>query len=897
MFEALHTIDKAFRTAVSNNPQKIAVFFHEKDEYRALSYRDLFRDVNAFTTIFKKYAIAKNDHVAFIMHNSLSWIEAFLACTHIGAVIIPLNPELEQKELRFLLSSCEPKIIFTDEKSASPVRAIAQELSLKTLVLDSKDIKKQKEQIEKYGNGETIHQGSDVACIIYTSGTTASPKGVQLTHENFLANIISLQKLRFIVPEDRIICFLPLHHAYPLMATFLLPLLTGASLSLSASLDQKEIMRCIQQTNATILVGVPRLFVLLKEKIEKGIRELPFSTQRLLAAALAIASWLRKGIHINCAPFILAEVHKQFGKKLRCLISGGAKLDEGVARQFHAWGFTLLEGYGLTETAPVISFNTPAKYKIGSAGQPIPGVSVQIHQPDESGCGEIIVQGNNVTIGYYKDRALTAQRIKNNWFFTGDIGRLDRQGFLYVYQRIDDTIVLSTGKKINPAEIEAHYEQSPFIKEVCVFALGDARAAATTLAAIVRPDYEQLHAQKIYQIKDKMRWEIEHLSIHLASHKHITTYTIATEPFARTELGKLKRYLVQQAYQKQSRDTTSPLLSQEEKTLLADPLCKKAYDFLCQEAKKEVHLSDNLELDLGFDSLQQITLLAEFENMAGTIGFKEEDFASFLTVKDVLLKLKSIAPDRLPGAQSETHALPATWAERLSQPIKDETKRAVALRQNVLQKTLNILFLSVFRFVFLLFFRVTVQGTHNLPRQGPMIICANHTSYLDGPLLFCFLPSPCILDTYFLGLKAYFDHFLIAWAKKLFRFISIDTNMEVAESLQLCTYVLKSGKNLCIFPEGRRSLTGALQPFKKGIGLLIEEANVTVIPVYINGAFQAWPAYRIFPAPHTITIRIGEPVRLQALSAKATTESIDNYANIMHNLSKHISLLERTFKK
>lgn len=400
------TIHRAFQAIAQKHPEKIAIAFFHDNGYRSLSYRELLNEVLSSVALLKAHSIKKNDHVALLLRSGPHWVKTFFACLELGAVIIPINPELDHTEIRYVLSHSDAQALITDEKSLPHIQAIVKESSLNVVVIDLNApiiISSPDTSIKE--PSEENNQGSSLACIIYTSGTTATPKGVQLSHQNLLANVTALQQLRFLSADDRLICLLPFYHAYPLMASLLLPLLSGASISFSRSLEADDIFECIQRTDISMIIAVPRLLALFKEKIEYAIHQLPFAKRKTLQALLALALFIRKNFRVNFAVFILKDVHEKFGPGFRYLVSGGAKLDEHVNWQFYQWGFTVLEGYGLTETAPVISFNTPAKNRIGSVGRPIPGVSVKIHQTDESGYGEIVAKGNNVFAGYYHERS------------------------------------------------------------------------------------------------------------------------------------------------------------------------------------------------------------------------------------------------------------------------------------------------------------------------------------------------------------------------------------------------------------------------------------------------------------------------------------------------------------
>ncbi|MFC1753803.1 1-acyl-sn-glycerol-3-phosphate acyltransferase, partial [Thermoproteota archaeon] len=437
------------------------------------------------------------------------------------------------------------------------------------------------------------------------------------------------------------------------------------------------------------------------------------------------------------------------------------------------------------------------------------------------------------------------------------------------------------------------YQQSPFIKEMCVFSAKEIGTSKDVLHAVIVPDYDQLRAQGVFQIKDRMRWTVESLSRDIPTYRRIARYILTNEQLPRTPLGKLKRYIIKENYQgrpktNQNQQTT---FSQEDKDILSHPICKQAYDFLCEEAKKEINLDDNIEIDLGFDSLEQITLFVEFQKFAGDIEFSDEDLMTLRTVRDVLKRLKELSPESETLSQPQTsQAFP--WQKILSTPIKQEIKETIGIRQGIFTKIFNYILITIIRLISIILFRVKVKSKTNLPIQGPFIICANHASYLDAPLLFSFLQTSSILNTYFVGYRGYLMHPFLSWARNLLRLIPIEAGLDVSDSLQSCSYVLQNKKMICFFPEGMRSLDGKLQDLKKGIGIIIKELNVPVIPVLIKGSFQAWPYHKKFPRPAKITITIGEQLTPEQLSGNIDNNRVDVYREIARNLREQLLQLQ-----
>ncbi|MBI4972550.1 MAG: AMP-binding protein, partial [Candidatus Omnitrophica bacterium] len=291
----------------------------------------------------------------------------------------------------------------------------------------------------------------DVVSLIYTSGTTGRPKGVLLTHKNICADFLSLKELNLCLPSDNVLSLLPLYHTYAFMVTLIVPLLMGAEITYALNFKPADLTSIIKEARVSFLVGVPQLFLLVHKAISDQLKKIPLFLRILLQ------------------PAINSRLRRRFGKNLRFLVSGGARLEPKIARDLARWlKVGLIEGYGLTETSPVVTLNPPRKIKFGSVGKPIPEVEIKILNPDKSGIGEVLIKGPNVMPGYFKREDLTAQVIKDGWFYSGDLGYLDKEGYLYLVGRQKEVIVLSSGKNIYPEELEEYYSQCPYIKEICI---------------------------------------------------------------------------------------------------------------------------------------------------------------------------------------------------------------------------------------------------------------------------------------------------------------------------------------------------------------------------------------------------------------------------------------------
>ncbi len=889
------TIFKAFFEAYKINSNKEAIHYKKDSFYISLTYRQLYVQSIQFARILEVFELKPGDAAVIILENTPLWPVAFLGLNSLGLVAVPLNIQLPQDEILPLILHSEAKLVITSLANEEKIKAATWGLKIKILVIDQPDVLRK----ITLDSPEEVHPkqfSADSVCVLaYTSGTTANPKGVLLTHKNILANIESIKLLNLINSRDCLVSFLPLYHIYAFTVTMLLPLLIQARMSFPKNLDIEEIMDCLRNTGVTIFPGVPRLFSLLQERINLELKRRFFLLRWLLNSLLALSLPLRKYLRINLAKVILYQLHAKFGSSLRFLISGGAKLNEDVAQALYKWGFTILEGYGLTETSPVISFNSPSSFRLGSAGRPVSGVQVKIDTLPGEQSGEILVRGQNITSGYFKDPHLSNEVIKDGWFYTNDLGYLDKAGYLYITGRKNEIIVLPSGKKINPEELESRYAKSPFIEELCIiqprFSMDK-----DMLTAIVKPNLAYLRARGVSQIEDKVRWEIDNCAVDLPFYNRIKKVIITNEPLPRTILGKLKRFEITEKFAELSKISSEQIsirtkaAQKDDSELLSSPLCQEALKYLSLKAKRPVDLDDHLELDLGLDSLERIGLFFDFQKFS-KVMLDEKTFFFVHTVRDVLRNLKAQATAKPQGVADQD------WSETLKDTTGKELEKSVSLRQTILSKAINILFIESWQIACRLLFLLNVKGKDHLPQYGSYILCPNHTSYLDALLVMAAVGPRAFLRTYMLGYRAYIDFPLIKWAKKLFRLIPIDPGLDFSRDLKVCSWVLQNAKILCIFPEGRRSMDGRIKEFKAGAGVLIKELGAPVVPVYIKGAERAWPVHRMLPCPSKIEVTFGRPLTPEELMRKKK-EGVDMYKNIVDNLRESLLDLERaSFKE
>jgi len=879
----MNTLPDKFRETANQFPDKIVMQIKKEDGYRRYTYKELYETSQSIAHSLLGLGIKKSDKVAIVLENRPEWGMIYFAILLAGGIAIPIDYQSNQEEIRFILSDSESKIAFASSKHLSLFKTAT---SLRKIVVLDYESRYPRQDFSRLASGKCIDffkvtspgpdsvrtellpqvSPQDIASILYTSGTTGRPKGVMLTNKNFYSNFQSIEKLRLFSDKDNFLSILPLHHSFPFMVTLIVPLFSQSKITYISSLKSEELLGCMRETAVTILVGVPQLFYMFHKHILGGIKKIPFLMRIPLLWFIEPLWLVRKLTGINLIRLVLSKVHRVFGGDLRFFACGGAKLNEEAARFFVKVGFTILEGYGLTETSPVVTFNPLKKQKIGFVGKAIPDVELKIAEPDEYGVGEVAIAGPNVMKGYYKQAEETGKVLKDDWFYSGDLGYLDTEGYLRLTGRKKELIVLSSGKNISAEEVELYYAKSPFIKELCVLAVG--KREEEKLMAVIVPDLDHYRKTGEVNTYGKIKWELENLSRQYTPYKRIMGFVVTKQDLSRTRLGKLKRFEIRDKYLDQLMDTGLKKAGEEipvtgeDLKILSSGIGKKIIEVLGKEAKLErpIRLDDHLEIDLGLDSLGRAELMFALENIL-KISIPDSVMTKIFTARELVLEIeKVISKKELRGKEAlpiRTRA--ALWNDILkADPAKDIIEK-IDLFPGRMARAFTLLVSGTLYIVFKIIWQLKVSGIENLPRNEAFIICPNHNSYLDGFLIAASVPRCLKKQMFFLGFRAYFEVPIIRNTIKLIKIIPIDPGGRLVDAMQACAYILRNGKAACIFPEGVRSIDKEIKEFKKGIGILTKELGIRLVPAYIKGSYESWPRAARFPVPHPIAVVFGRP--------------------------------------
>ena len=790
-------------------PEEEGMFLRNSDniavvtENSEISYSTLLKTIALFSDILGDL---DGKRVLIISENRLEYIYTFYAIWKSGGIVVPVDFMSTPEEIAYIINDCSPDTVCFSEKVRGNVEKaleISGDTNVKKILFEEI-----KGDISRFEAADfDVEDKSKIALIIYTSGTTGSPKGVVLSFANIMVNMDALQKCGYYNKDEIVLMILPLHHIFPLLGTIVAPLLGGGRALMAPSLQAADIAKTMAEGHPTMIIAVPRFY----EMLMKGIMQ-KINSGILTKAVFKIAKFANNR---TFSKIVFKSVAKKFGGNVKYCICGGAKLDIAVWNFFKVLGFTISEGYGMTEASPMITFPRPGKSRPGFVGTELVEGGVKIVD------GEILARGKNIMLGYYNRPEETAEVLKDGWLHTGDLGFLDKDGNLCITGRKKEIIVLGNGKNVNPAEIEQAIERSEtLIAEIAVIGRNG------VLCAIIRPDEKVLASRQIPNLEEYIRWEvIDKYNSTASHHKKILDFVLVNQPLPRTRLDKIQRYKLEDF-----------LTKKDEKRAESEIPDTKEYKEIAEYLKKTtehpVYPDDHIEIDLGLDSLDKIEFVS-FLNSEFGIKITENDLQNCATVR----KIANFTTERSSKKAENTKQ---DWKTVLKENINNIELPRSAFYHRFLRFSLVAAVRT--------FFKVRFYGAENIPK-GPVIFAANHQSVVDALFVLAKIPAKEFKRTYCFAKGKHFRQWWRKYMAKRNNIIIMRENEEIVDSIKRMASVLKKGRNVLIFPEGTRSRDGSLSEFKQTFTLLACEINVPVVPVAIDGAFEAFPRNRKFPHP------------------------------------------------
>lgn len=804
---------------------------------KKINYTELVNNVKYYSE--NVVTAGKDDFGLILMENRPEWIYTYFALWDRKAVPIALDSTSNGKEILYVLEDSGPKFIICSDETEKNVKeavSLYDKGQVTIINVDSHSIDENKMEIIKKGDFELENpEGDSIATMLYTSGTTGFPKGVMLTFNNLSSELEGLEKKNLLEPSDQILALLPFHHVLPLTATVLIILKYQASIVFVKKIASKEILEALDKNNVTALVGVPRVFKLFYDGIKQQI-DSKFITRAIYKLMTKIKSFkIRRKV--------FAKVHEKFGGELTFIVSGGAKLDPEIGEFYETLGIYVQEGYGLTETSPVIAVNTRKERKIGTVGKKLYNIEAKI--VDE----ELWVKGPIVMKGYYNKPEKTAEVItEDGWFKTGDLASIDDEGYITIRGRRNSMIVLSNGKNIDPEKLENKVieKSKKLIKELGVFGHND------KLVAIIVPDLLECRKQGITNIKAYIKNIVEDYNLTVHNYEKILDYKLYEEELPKTRVGKLRRFMLPELY----------LKTNVKKKKVEEP-DNEVYRLLKDYIKKlkgiEAQPEENLELEIGMDSLDIVEFFAYVENSFG-IQLDEEKFSEISNLKSLSEYINEKATKIESGEVDWKKIIEA------APPVEEKNRWATRVLRPLFDLTIK------------LYFRLKRVDRDKLSDK-PQIFVSNHQSFIDSLVLGSLLPAGILYNTIFLAIDWYFKKGILKLLVSHGNVVLIDINKNIKKSVEEIAGNVKAGKNVLIFPEGARTKDGKVAEFKKVFAIIAKELNVDVQCLGIKGAFEAYSRYMKFPKPKKIEVAVLEKFKPEG----TYDEIVEKARNIIKN--------------
>jgi long-chain acyl-CoA synthetase len=855
-----------------------AIIAFEGNRTRRIGYRELATEVEVRARRLARAGVGPSDPVILCGPGGADWILACLAILRCGATVVPVDAALGAETVGHVLRDSAARVALVAPSTAQRLRKPLDRHGVTVLPLAHEPGPEEGDAVAF----PTVAP-QDRAILFYTSGTTGPPKGVPLTHRNLAFQVRVLAAAGLVSAQDRVLLPLPLHHVYPLVIGVLTPLALGIAIVLPEGFTGARVVAALQSGGPTLMIGVPRLFDALAAAVAERMRQRGRVAHALFQAALGLSRRLRRRFGWRIGRALFAPLHRRLGPSLRFVVSGGAALNPGTAWTLEALGWQVASGYGLTETSPMLTIHPPGAMRFDTVGRAIAETELRIAPaPDGTDAGEVLARGPGVFAGYHGLPEKTAEAFTaDGWFRTGDLGRLDGEGWLCLAGRRSTVIVTSGGKNIQPEEVEEAYQAHPAIEEIAVL------QHEGRLAGLIVPARS---AQAGDGGEAAIRAAVSEVSRDLPSYQRLAEYRLSAEPIPRTRLGKPRRHLIAERYARagetgrQGAGRAAGLvpidrLSGDDRGLLENDQALAVFRLLGERFRdRPVGPDSDLQLDLGIDSIGWLDLSLEIAERTG-ITLSDATIAELRTVRDLLVRVAE------GGDAGVDPRLPIEHPERV---LGEHELRWLAPRGAASRFAGRVL-AALNRAVFRRLFGLTVRGLDTLPGTGPVVLIPNHASYLDPFAIAAALDRTRLERMRWAGWSHLFVTGRIRRGfARIAGVLPVDAGRATAASLAFGSAALRRGHDLVWFPEGVRSPDGRLQPFKHGIGMVLaQHRTVPVVPVVVRGTFEAWPRSRRLPRFRRLAVEFLPACMPDDLAAQGRGES--EAARIMDALRQRIA--------
>jgi long-chain acyl-CoA synthetase len=846
-----------FETSTKRHATRVAMRIERDGRKEQYTYADLRELATRAAGFLAAKGIKPGSRVMLVSHNAPEWGMSYFGVLKAGASCIPVDPESSTEEIVNFARAGEASGIIISRKMTEEHPHLRQRLSEEGIasqiwtfdeVFALPDEETEDERLALLPSRVTAQS---LASLIFTSGTTGRPKGVMLSHRNLTSMVSMLSSVFDMSTKDGVLSVLPLHHTFEFSTGFLTPLSRGAQITYLPDLTGDALAKAIKNGHVTGMVGVPALWELLHRRIKNKLYERSDLIGKTADGLIKANAWLRDKTPLNLGPLVFYPIHEGLGGRIRYFISGGSALSEKIQKDFQGLGFTILEGYGLTEASPVLTVTRPDKLLTGSVGRPLPGVEVRIADPDASGVGEVIARGPNVMLGYYSDEAATRSALVERWLYTGDLGKLDDDGNLFLVGRSKEIIVDTNGKNVYPDELEEIYSNSPYIKELSIVGLADGIGEKVACLVVADDGYD------IALSRDELRRRVEEhfrdVSASLPYYKRVKVLQFTEDELPRTATRKVKRSEIVAILQALESSEKSESAAER----ATDSVSRWLINIVANVSSRPVEdISLNSRLaDLGFDSLMFVELAAGIENAGGSLTAPERlnEVQDLRELASVVSRRPGISAGASPGQGNAARSATRVDDDEIAIPsfVQAAGNKAGDFLQRVLYDRL---------------LDAHYEGRSNIPPHTNFIVAANHTSHLDMGLTKMAL-GEAGKDMVVLAAADYFfdTKYKRAVIENFTNLVPMERTGSLRQSLRHARSFLDRGYNALIFPEGTRSLTGEMADFKPVIGYLALHAGVGILPIYLHGTHEAMPKGSNVIKSRKVGARIGRYLSVDEL--------------------------------
>jgi len=836
---AIRLYSEIVKRAVQTYEDNTALFIHRNGEYKSWTYNQFNTDMNKVAESLRLRGFSYSDNAIIIGSNTPEWIIAFHSTFFAGKCAVPVDPNLPREDIEEILHRTKATVVFCDSAYVSLFEQLQEQYpALQTIVLLNGDESSESSAVtyqsllEECVNPPSVFtrqfSPDDPISILFTSGTTGHSKGVVLTQKNYCSIAENGLQMMGVSSDERIMAVLPLYHVFGFASTIACAMMNGIDVVCIPEVKGPAIVKAMNDLSVTALPAVPQMLTLILENIKRGVAQKGAVTKIAFEGMLRLSRVVKPIARRTFQRKLFKAVHDGFGGKFRIIISGGASLDRNSFRDYQALGFDIVEGYGLTETFGPITLCPITRQVQGAVGELIGDNEGKINNPDSDGWGEVLFRGDSVFSCYLDDEEATNEVFDTEgWFRTGDRGRFVN-GLLSLSGRLKDVIVLDSGKNVYPDEMEHYYESSAAIEEIGIFALEE-KNHITVAALIVAKDHgrsgsdEEMHAL----VSDEMK----KLSEGRPDYKRVSTYHITDVPLPRTSTKKIKKHLLPELYKQLQNgviNSQSYSLTAIQSLLMASEHYQSMVSILESSLLKPLnedqkYPTTELLRDLGIDSLRLLDIVAKIEKKRGII-IEEDALVQVRTLEDLSVLIKD-------AKKSDT--------VRSMKEILEQSSDSTIFKDK--KGFFASLFFEQFKMFSSLVWGYRSFGIENIPKDRTVLFAANHESMFDGAWLYAALPGIVRKKSYSLIKDEIMTSKVLSHLFSGTNIISVERESDAMASLKLSYAALKSGRNVIIFPEGTRSTDGEIHEFRSGIGVLMRELDVAVVPVRIINSAKKWP--------------------------------------------------------